>query len=267
MTAAARRIGGKTPSMSDSERIYTACVLVIGNEILSGRTKDANLAWLAEKLTAAGIRLREARVIGDFEDEIVRTINEVRAKYDYVFTTGGIGPTHDDITADCVAKAFGVALVEDAEAIRRLLRNYADPNDLNAARRRMARIPVGGTLIDNPVSQAPGFQIGNVYVMAGVPRIMQAMFDGIRDRLKGGKPMLSRTISADLPEGKIAEGLGALQNRYAELEIGSYPYFRMGKVGAAIVIRGTDSARLDAAAIELAALMRGLGGTPVEDQA
>src|SRR5262245_23013445 len=132
--------------MSNEDRIYTACILVIGNEILSGRTKDVNIGWLAEKLTAAGIRLREARVIPDVEDEIVRVINEVRAKYDYVFTTGGIGPTHDDITADCVAKAFGVELPENEEAIRRLLKNYADPADLNAARRRMARIPVGGTL-------------------------------------------------------------------------------------------------------------------------
>jgi molybdenum cofactor synthesis domain-containing protein len=251
--------------MSEDDRIYTACVLVIGNEILSGRTKDANIGWLAEKLTAAGIRLREARVIADVEDEIVRVVNELRAKYDYVFTTGGIGPTHDDITADCVAKAFGVELVEDPEAIRRLLKNYADPKDLNAARRRMARIPVGGIMIDNPVSAAPGFQIGNVYVMAGVPRIMQAMFDGIRGRLKGGKPMLSRTLSVELPEGKMAEGLGALQNRYADLEIGSYPFFRLGKPGSAIVIRGTDKVRLDAAIGELAAMMRGLGGNPVED--
>ncbi len=251
--------------MSEDDRIYTACVLVIGNEILSGRTKDANIGWLAEKLTAAGIRLREARVIADVEDEIVRVVNELRAKYDYVFTTGGIGPTHDDITADCVARAFGVELVEDPEAIRRLLKNYADPKDLNAARRRMARIPVGGIMIDNPVSAAPGFQIGNVYVMAGVPRIMQAMFDGIRGRLKGGKPMLSRTLSVELPEGKMAEGLGALQNRYADLEIGSYPFFRLGKPGSAIVIRGTDKARLDTAIGELAEMMRGLGGNPVED--
>ena len=255
-----------TMSDTSDDRIYTACILVIGNEILSGRTKDANLAWLAEQLNAGGIRLREARVISDIEDEIVRTVNEVRARYDYVFTTGGIGPTHDDITADCVARAFGVDLVEDPEAIRRLLRNYTNPADLNAARRRMARIPAGGILIDNPVSNAPGFQIGNVYVMAGVPKIMQAMYDGIRHRLKGGKPMLSRTISADLPEGKMAEGLTALQSRYSDLEIGSYPYFRMGKVGAAIVLRGTERPRLDAAGEELQALMRSLGGEPVEDK-
>ena len=253
-------------SESADSRVYTACVLVIGNEILSGRTKDANLAWLAEKLNEAGIRLREARVVADIEEEIVRAINEVRARYDYVFTTGGIGPTHDDITADCVAKAFGVKLLEHPEALARLAAGYANPAvDLNAARRRMARIPEGGTLIDNPVSRAPGFQIGNVYVMAGIPRVMQAMFDSIRHRLKGGKPMLSRQIAAELPEGRIAEGLSALQDRYNDLEIGSYPFQRMGKIGAAIVLRGTDKARIDAAAEELKKLMRDLGGEPVEE--
>jgi molybdenum cofactor synthesis domain-containing protein len=253
--------------MSDTtDRIYTACVLIIGNEILSGRTKDTNLGWLAERLTEMGIRLREARVVADVEDEIIRAVNEVRAKYDYVFTTGGIGPTHDDITADCVAKAFGVTLLEHPEALARLAAGYANPAvDLNAARRRMARVPEGGTLIDNPVSRAPGFQIGNVYVMAGIPRVMQAMFEGLRHRLKGGKPLLSRQIAAELPEGLIAEGLGALQNRYSDLEIGSYPFARMGKVGAAIVLRGVNRARIDAAAEELKALMTKLGGVPVEE--
>jgi molybdenum cofactor synthesis domain-containing protein len=253
--------------MSDAtDRIYTACVLIIGNEILSGRTKDSNLGWLAERLTEMGIRLREARVVADTEEEIVRAVNEVRGRYDYVFTTGGIGPTHDDITADCVAKAFGVKLIEHPEALARLAAGYANPVvDLNAARRRMARVPEGGTLIDNPVSRAPGFQIGNVYVMAGIPRVMQAMFDGVRHRLKGGKPMLSRQVSAELPEGLMAEGLSALQDRYADLEIGSYPYSRLGKFGSAIVLRGVDKARIDAAAEELKALMRKLGGQPTEE--
>ncbi len=253
--------------MSDSsDRIYTACVLIIGNEILSGRTKDSNLGWLAEQLNAIGIRLREARVVADVEDDIVKAVNEVRARYDYVFTTGGIGPTHDDITADCIAKAFGVKLTEHPEALARLAAGYANPAvDLNAARRRMARIPEGGTLIDNPVSRAPGFQIGNVYVMAGIPRVMQAMFDGLKHRLKGGKPMRSRQISAELPEGRIAEGLTALQDRYSDLEIGSYPFQRLGKIGSAIVLRGTEQARIDAAAEELKALMISLGGVPVEE--
>lgn len=253
--------------MSDTpDRVYTACVLIIGNEILSGRTKDSNLAWLAEKLNEAGIRLREARVVSDVEDDIVRAVNDVRGRYDYIFTTGGIGPTHDDITADCIAKAFGVRLLEHPEALTRLAAGYANPAvDLNAARRRMARVPEGGILIDNPVSRAPGFQIGNVFVMAGIPRVMQAMFEGFRHRLKGGKPMLSRQISAELPEGRIAEGLTRLQDRYADLEIGSYPFQRMGKVGAAIVLRGTDMTRIDAAAEELKTMMRGLGGEPVEE--
>jgi molybdenum cofactor synthesis domain-containing protein len=248
------------------DRIYTACVLIIGNEILSGRTKDSNLGWLAERLNEAGIRLREARVVSDVEEEIVRAINEVRGRYDYVFTTGGIGPTHDDITADCVAKAFGVPLREHPEALARLAAGYANPEvDLNAARRRMARVPEGGILIDNPVSRAPGFQIGNVYVMAGIPRVMQAMFESFRHRLTGGKRMLARQIAAELPEGRMAEGLSALQDRYSDLEIGSYPFQRMGKVGAAIVVRGTDRTRIDAAAEELMALMRSLGGEPVEE--
>jgi molybdenum cofactor synthesis domain-containing protein len=254
-------------SMSDNpDRIYTACVLIIGNEILSGRTKDSNLGWLAERLNEAGIRLREARVVSDIEEEIVRAINEVRPRYDYVFTTGGIGPTHDDITADCVAKAFGVKLIEHPEALARLAAGYANPEvDLNAARRRMARVPEGGILIDNPVSRAPGFQIGNVFVMAGIPRVMQAMFESFRHRLKGGKPMISRQISAELPEGRMAEGLTGLQSRYNDLEIGSYPFARMGKMGAAIVLRGTDQTRIDSAAEELKVLMTGLGGNPVEE--
>ena len=246
-------------------RTVTACVVVIGNEILSGRTKDANLAWLAVQLNEVGVRLREARVIPDVEAVIVRTINEVRAAFDYVFTTGGIGPTHDDITAECVAKAFGVPLIQDPEAVRRLRAHYANPADLNAARLRMANVPEGATLIDNPVSKAPGFRIGNVLVMAGVPAIMQAMFDGIRAELRGGAKMLSRTVSVGLPEGKMAAGLTDLQARYPDLEIGSYPYFRLGHTGAAIVLRGTDAGRLASATYELKAFMRGLGGEPSED--
>src|SRR5579883_2540321 len=166
--------------MSETSKPVTACLLIIGNEILSGRTKDANLPFLAVELNKLGVRLIECRVIPDIERTIVDTLNEVRRKFDYVFTTGGIGPTHDDITADCVAKAFGVPLREHPEALARLAAGYANPAvDLNAARRRMARVPEGGTLIDNPVSRAPGFKIGNVYVMAGIPRVMQSMFDSI----------------------------------------------------------------------------------------
>jgi molybdenum cofactor synthesis domain-containing protein len=248
------------------EKTITACLLVIGNEILSGRTKDANLPWLAEQLNAIGIPLMEARVIPDVEETIVRTVNEVRGQFDYVFTTGGIGPTHDDITAECIAKVFGVPLIQNPEALKLLKAHYSNPADLNPMRLRMANTPEGATLIENPMSRAPGFQIGNVYVMAGVPKIMQAMFDGLKHRLKGGAPMLSRTVRVELPEGVIAEGLLALQHRHADLEIGSYPSFRLGgKPATAIVLRGTDAARLAGAADELKDLMRGLGGDPVEE--
>src|SRR3954451_19193777 len=169
----------------------TACLLVIGNEVLSGRTRDANIQFLATHLGERGIPLREVRIIPDVPETIISTVNEVRAKFDYVFTTGGIGPTHDDITSECIARAFGVKWVLHEEARRRLAAGYANPADLNEARLRMAHVPEGAVLIDNPVSRAPGFQIGNVFVMAGVPRIMQAMFDGIKHGLAGGAPVLS----------------------------------------------------------------------------
>ena len=244
-------------------KTVTACVLVIGNEILSGRTKDVNLGFLAEQLTGLGIRLREARVIADLEADIVATVNETRARYDYVFTTGGIGPTHDDITAACVAKAFGVALVLDERAVAVLTRHY-QPGQLNEARLRMAHVPAGASLIDNPVSAAPGFQMGNVFVMAGVPSIMQAMFGGLKHRLTGGLAILSRTVSGFIAEGTIAAGLGALQDRYVQLEIGSYPFFRQGRFGASFVLRGTDAAAIAAVAEELKTLIRELGAEPME---
>ena len=248
-------------------KLVTACVLVIGNEILSGRTVDANLPWLARRLNQIGIELKEARIIADDEEVIVRTLNEVRTRFDYVFTTGGIGPTHDDITAASVAKAFGVKLIEHPEALARLRGQYADPTDLNPMRRRMAHVPEGATLIDNPVSRAPGFRIGNVHVMAGVPAIMQAMFDGVAARLQGGDLVLSRTVTAALPEGKLAEGLAQIQDRYAELSIGSYPHFRKGQLGVSIVLRGTDAGRLARALEEVSSLMRALGAEPKEDVA
>ena len=250
------------PESPKSAKTVTACLIVIGNEILSGRTKDANLQFLALHLNEIGVRLMEARVIPDVEATIIATVNECRAKFDYVITTGGIGPTHDDITADCVAKAFGVALPEHPEAVARLERHYGDPALFTPARRRMARIPEGGILIDNPVSVAPGFQIGNVFVLAGVPMIVEAMFKSFQHRLVGGKPMLSRTVRINLPEGTIAEPLRGLQERYSDLEIGSYPAFRMGKISTGLVLRGTEAQRLDVAANELAEILRKLGGEP-----
>lgn len=241
----------------------TACVLIIGNEILSGRTQDANLAFLARGLNDVGIRLREARIIPDLPGVIVSTINEVRRAFDYVFTTGGIGPTHDDITAQCVADAFGVPLVIHPEA-RRLLETHYPAGHLNEARLRMAMVPEGAVLLPNPISRAPGFRIGNVYVLPGVPSIMQGIFEQLKNRLVGGEKMLSRSISCHLAEGTLAKDLGALQQRYADLEIGSYPYFRRGDFGVTLVLRGTDRERLAAGTEELKTLIRKLGGDPQE---
>lgn len=240
----------------------TAAILIIGNEILSGRTPDANLAFLARRLTDIGIRLREARVVPDEADEIVAALDALRSRYDHVFTTGGIGPTHDDITSTCVARAFGVPLERHPDAVRRLEAHYGDPAMLNAARLRMAEVPAGATLIDNPVSAAPGYTIGNVHVLAGVPRIMQAMFDSIAAGLRSGDRVHSRTVACLLAEGTLAEGLGALQDRYPALEIGSYPWFRNRQFGVSLVIRGTDTAELERATEDLCVLVRSLGGDP-----
>ncbi len=246
-------------------KTVTAAMLIIGNEILSGRTKDANLAYIAERLNALGIRLAEARVVPDVPGEIVDAVNALRARYTYVFTSGGIGPTHDDITAECIARAFGVKLAVHPEALRRLEERYAEIGvELNEARLRMAKTPEGAALIDNPVSAAPGFQIGNVFVMAGVPKIMQAMFESLRDRLVGGAPLLSRTIVCDLPEGHIASGLGAVQNRHPEVDIGSYPSYATSGFRVALVLRHTRQDALDAAARDVIALIRDLGGSPQE---
>ena len=184
--------------MSDPAKIVTACILVIGNEILSGRTRDSNIQYLATELGKLGVRVMEARVIPDVEATVVATLNEVRAKFDYVFTTGGIGPTHDDITADCIAKAFGVGISEHPEAVARMTRHYGDPALFTPARRRMARVPHGGVLVDNPVSVAPGFQMENVFTFAGIPKVAEAMFQSMKHRLVGGTPVLSRTVRTNL---------------------------------------------------------------------
>jgi len=248
---------------ASAPKTYTACVLIIGNEILSGRVQDENVAFLARGLNEIGIRLKEVRVIPDVADTIVAAINEVRCVFDYVFTTGGIGPTHDDITAQCVAEAFAVKLHLHPEA-RRLLEGHYPAGAVNEARMRMAYVPEGAQLLPNPISRAPGFQIGNVYVMAGVPQIMQATFNELRHRLKGGAKMLSRSVSCSLGEGVLAKRLGELQTRYGDLEIGSYPYFRRADFGVTLVIRGTDRKRLVAATEELKALIFDLGGDPHE---
>lgn len=241
----------------------TAALLIIGNEILSGRTQDANLAFIANHLVNLGIRFREARVVPDEEVEIVAAINALRVRYTYVFTTGGIGPTHDDITAECIAKAFGVPLIRHPEAVRRLEAHYAGTGMLNEARLRMANTPEGAILIDNPVSTAPGFQIGNVFVMAGVPKIMQAMLTGIGDRLVGGPLVRTKSVASAIPEGTFADALRAIAADYPTVDIGSYPAFRQGKISTALVLRATDPALLEAATQTVAAMLRALGGDPL----
>lgn len=233
--------------MSDGKTV-TAALLIIGNEILSGRTHDKNIAHIAGKLTEAGIRLREVRVVPDVEEEVVHAVNRLRAKYTYLFTTGGIGPTHDDITAECVAKAFGRALIRHPEANRRLVEHYERTGvDYNEMRQRMANTPEGAGLIDNPVSTAPGFVVENVYVMAGVPRIMQAMLDNVLPTLTGGPKMLSRTVVAALGEGVIAGGLQAIQKRFPEVDIGSYPAYTNEGFRTSLVLRGIDPQLLETA--------------------
>lgn len=245
-------------------KTVSAAVIIIGNEVLSGRTADANLPFLAKALNELGVRVREARIVPDDEDTIAATVNACRASFDYVLTTGGIGPTHDDITAASIAKAFAVPLERNPDALAALRQHYR-PSELNEARQRMADIPRGAVLIDNPVSKAPGFQLANVFVLPGVPAIMRAMFDGIRARLSGGTPMLSRSIAAFTTEGAIAAGLARIQDAHGRVEIGSYPFVRSGRFGVSLVIRATDREALDLAAEAVKGLIRAVGEDPIED--
>lgn len=238
----------------------TAAILIIGDEILSGRTRDSNMHFLAGELTRVGIDLAEVRVVPDVQARIVAALNDLRAAWDHVFTSGGIGPTHDDITADAVAAAFGVALDIRQDAYDILAAHYAATGlEFNAARQRMARIPAGATLIENPISAAPGFSLGNVHVMAGVPSIFQAMVASVLPGLTGGDPLMSQSYRIDRGEGVIAEPLGALAAEFSDLSFGSYPFIRNGAHGSNVVIRGHDAARIDAAMTRLAALFPGDG--------
>jgi molybdenum cofactor synthesis domain-containing protein len=233
----------------------TAAVLVIGDEILSGRTKDKNIGYIAEYLTAVGIDLKEVRVVADEEDAIVAALDALRHRYTYVFTTGGIGPTHDDITADCVAKAFGVPIDYDPRAVAVMRERFAAA-DLNAARMRMTRIPQGADLVLNKVSKAPGFWIGNVIVMAGVPAIMQAMLDDVAPKLKTGAKMLSATVRADAREGDIGTELGEVAKAHPATTIGSYPFFDDARgPNTNIVVRARDAATLAAAKAAVEAML------------
>jgi molybdenum cofactor synthesis domain-containing protein len=240
-----------------SAEIITAAILVIGDEILSGRTKDKNIGYIAEYLTNIGIDLKEVRVVSDDEQEIVDALNALRRRYTYVFTTGGIGPTHDDITADSVAKAFGVTIDVDPRARKIMEERFAARGvEMNEARLRMARIPAGADLVENKQSGAPGFKIGNVIVMAGVPSIMQAMLDAAAPMLKTGVKMLSETIKGDVREGDIGTELGEIAKAHPQVSIGSYPFFD-DKSGpnTNLVIRGRDAAHIAAARADVEAML------------
>jgi molybdenum cofactor synthesis domain-containing protein len=236
----------------------TAAILVIGDEILSGRTQDTNTSYIARFLGALGIDLREARVVPDVEKEIVDALNALRARYTYVFTTGGIGPTHDDITFESVAAAFGVAVHYHPEAMAMMEKRYK-PGEFNEARKRMALVPLGAELVRNSVSTAPGVHIGNVFVMAGVPMIMRAMLDAIAPLLERGAVVHSATVQTKVPEGRLAAGLENIQRDHPELAIGSYPYYREDGAGVQLVARGRNPEEVEAAALEIEAMLRDLG--------
>ncbi len=234
-----------------------AAIVIIGNEILAGHTAEANVPFLAKELNRAGIAIAEVRIVPDIQNSIVKAVNECRAAYDYVFTTGGIGPTHDDITADSISAAFGVECREHPDALARLQKYYDGQGiELNDSRRRMARMPVGAGLIENPVSSAPGFQIENVFVLAGVPNIMQAMVKGIMHRLTGGAPILTRSVNCRLMEGNIAKDLESIQMQYASVDIGSYPSFRAGVYKLKLVLRSDNPALLDQAVMAVVSMAK-----------
>jgi|TARA_B100000315_G_C14425009_1_gene517388 molybdenum cofactor synthesis domain-containing protein len=228
-----------------SLQAITASVLVIGNEILSGRTQDINLNHIATTLGEWGIQVREARVVADIEEEIVAAVNELRSRYDYLFTTGGIGPTHDDITAECIAKAFDEPLVEHP-IIAKLIRARPAPDDIMESRLRMARIPQSAKLVDNATGGPPGFRVDNVFVMAGIPAVMQAMLASLDGKLKSGPVVRSRSVTAYLGESQIAAKLGEIQDDFPDVDLGSYPFFQKDRYGTSLVMRGTDEAQLDA---------------------
>ena len=244
-----------------SKKTITAAVIIIGNEILSGRTNDVNINYIAKKLNEYGIRLMECRIIADQEDEIVNNVNELRVKFDYIFTTGGIGPTHDDITALAIAKAFSKKLVSNPQAYDIMAAYYKAKNiEFTKTRARMTYMPEGGVLIENKISAAPGFNLENVFVMAGVPKIMCAMFDSILPNLQSGIKIISKTLLCNLPEGTIANGLSHIQDQSPNVEIGSYPSFNNDEFSLSLVLHATDIAELTSAHKKLIALISKLNG-------
>jgi len=230
--------------MKKTNKKVNAAIIIIGNEILSGRTQDVNVVHLSKWLNELGVKVEEVRVIPDIENSIVNTVNELRKKFKYVFTTGGIGPTHDDITSRSIAKAFNVSYGYNKEAYE-TLEKYYKPGEFNDGRKKMAKMPDKASLIYNPSSGAPGFIVENVYCLPGVPSILKSMVNGLKNRISGGKKILSKTISVSTVESEIAKPLEDIQNKFKNIEIGSYPFFRMGKVGVSIVMRSTEKNQID----------------------
>ncbi len=257
-------------SAAMSERIWTAALIVIGDEILSGRTQDRNVAQLASWLNVQGIRLAEVRIVADVEDAIVEAVTTLSARNDYLFTTGGIGPTHDDITVDAIAKALGVAVEVHPDARATLERYYETRGGLTDARLRMARVPAGATLIENRISGAPGIRTGNIFIMAGVPHITAGMLDALTGTLEGGRPVQSVTLGCWVAESEVADTLRAVEKDHrgadgGDVSIGSYPFFREGRVGANFVVRSPDPDRLEACVTDLAARLTDLGHPVTRD--
>jgi len=236
-----------------AERIWTAGLIIIGDEILSGRTQDRNVAQIAQWLNLQGIRLAEVRIVPDVETRIVEAVNALRSQHDYLFTTGGIGPTHDDITVDAIAAALGVSVVVHPKARAILEAYYESRGGISEARLRMARVPEGAELIENRMSGAPGIRYGNIFILAGVPHITTLMLEALSGTLEGGKPLLSRTVGCWVPESEVAELLARTERAHAGCQVGSYPFFREGRVGSNFVVRSTEQAVLDACANDLLA--------------
>ena len=250
-------------SMDSGERIWTAALVVIGDEILSGRTQDKNVAQIAAWLNVQGIRLAEVRVVPDVETAIVEAVNTLRARNDYLFTTGGIGPTHDDITVDAIAAALGVGVTHHPKAMATLERYYAARGGLTEARARMARVPEGADLIENRVSGAPGIRVGNIFIMAGVPHITAGMLDALTGTLAGGRPVVSKQIGGWIAESEVADILRAAEQAHDGVAIGSYPFFREGRVGANFVVRSPDEALVDRCLADLTRDLQAAGRTVV----
>ena len=254
------------PKGAQMSETVTAAVLIIGNEILSGRTQDLNMSYLGTRLNELGIQVREARVVADDESEIVAALNTLRTRYDYLFTTGGIGPTHDDITADSVAKAFGVGIDYHPQAYQ-AFKDYFEETGLeaNEARMRMARVPDGAALIDDSIEFMPGFQMENVFVLAGVPSVAREMFEGASKRLRRGTTLKSRSIKCHTGEGAVAGALGGLQKRYPDVDMGSYPWTEDGRHGTTLVLRSRNPFILDESFDKVFEMVEQLGGGPLEE--